>query len=142
VSETPFPRPSAPFASFLDRLAAFVLDCLLVAIADRMLRLTNNDGTFLLLLLVYHVAFVTWMGTTMGGIVVGIQVVRVSGAKLRFIDTLVRALSSLFSVAALGIGCLWMLQDPDRQMWHDKIAGTYVVRVPRNVLLEGGVRGT
>jgi uncharacterized RDD family membrane protein YckC len=60
---------------------------------------------------------------------------RVSGGNLRFVDALVRALASLFSLAALGIGCLWMLQDPEHQMWHDKIAGTYVVKVPRNLLL-------
>jgi uncharacterized RDD family membrane protein YckC len=28
-----------------------------------------------------------------------------------------------------------MLQDPERQMWHDKIAGTLVVKVPRDLVL-------
>jgi uncharacterized RDD family membrane protein YckC len=51
------------------------------------------------------------------------------------VDAVVRGLASIFSVAALGIGCLWMLQDPERQMWHDKIAGTYVIKVPRELLL-------
>ena len=32
----------------------------------------------------------------------------------------------------LGLGCLWIIKDADRQAWHDKIAGTYVVKVPRN----------
>ena len=36
------------------------------------------------------------------------------------------------ALAVLGIGCLWILKDPDRQAWHDKIAGTFVVKVPRN----------
>jgi uncharacterized RDD family membrane protein YckC len=125
----------ASFATFLDRLAAFVLDCLLIAIANQFLRFARADGPLLLWLLIYHVAFWAWMGTTMGGIIVGIKVMRVSGSNLRFVDALVRALASLFSLAALGIGCLWMLQDADRQMWHDKIAGTYVVKVPRNLLL-------
>ena len=44
-------------------------------------------------------------------------------------------LAAIFSIAALGIGCLWMLQDPENQMWHDKIAGTLVVKVPREVVL-------
>ena len=35
----------------------------------------------------------------------------------------------------IGIGCLWMLQDPEKQMWHDKIAGTLVVKAPREVVL-------
>jgi uncharacterized RDD family membrane protein YckC len=28
-----------------------------------------------------------------------------------------------------------MIQDPERQTWHDKIAGTYVVKVPRDLPL-------
>jgi uncharacterized RDD family membrane protein YckC len=35
-------------------------------------------------------------------------------------------------MAALGLGGLWILRDPERQAWHDRIAGTYVVKVPRN----------
>jgi uncharacterized RDD family membrane protein YckC len=59
-------------------------------------------------------------------------VIRTTGEPLRPIDAVVRGLSSLFSIAALGIGCLWMLRDPARQAWHDKIAGTYVVKVPKD----------
>jgi len=62
-------------------------------------------------------------------------VIRVQGTALRFVDALVRGLSSVFSVAALGIGCFWMLHDPERQMWHDKIAGTVVLKVPRELVL-------
>ena len=50
---------------------------------------------------------------------------------LQFVDALVRALAGLLSLAASGIGFLWILRDPERQGWHDKIAGTYVVKVPR-----------
>jgi uncharacterized RDD family membrane protein YckC len=28
--------------------------------------------------------------------------------------------------------CLWIVRDEERQSWHDQIAGTYVVSVPRN----------
>jgi uncharacterized RDD family membrane protein YckC len=38
----------------------------------------------------------------------------------------------MFSIAVLGLGCFWMLQDPEHQTWHDKIAGTYVLKVPRH----------
>jgi uncharacterized RDD family membrane protein YckC len=83
----------------------------------------------------YHVAFWAWKGTTLGGIVVGLRVIRTDGANPRFVDALVRGLSGIFSVGAFGIGCFWMLQDPERQMWHDKIAGTFVVKVPRALVL-------
>lgn len=124
-----------PRATFFDRVAAFAIDCLLVAIAYQILDLSPHDGAFMLLLLGYHVAFWAWRGTTLGGIVVGLRVIRTSGTELRFVDALVRGLSSLLSLAALGIGCFWMLQDPERQMWHDKIAGTLVVKVPRHLVL-------
>jgi uncharacterized RDD family membrane protein YckC len=124
-----------PRASFLDRVAAFAVDAVLVAIAVNLLDLSRHDGWFPLLLVAYHIAFWAWRGTTLGGIVVGLRVIRVQGTDLRFPDALVRGLSGIFSLAAVGIGCFWMLQDPEKQMWHDKIAGTLVVKVPRHLVL-------
>lgn len=126
-----------PHATFLDRLAAFVLDVILVAIAGQMLwplqRAVGRgaDGLFLFLL-AYHIGFWTWKSTTVGGIICRLRLTRVDAAPLRFVDALVRGLSSIFSLAVLGIGALWILRDPERQAWHDRIAGTYVVKVPRN----------
>lgn len=125
-----------PRATFLDRVAAFALDALLVGIvANLAWNLSGDDEGYALLLLAYHVAFWAWKGTTLGGIVVGLRVVRMTGVEMRPVDALVRGLSSLFSIAAFGIGCFWMLQDPEKQMWHDKIAGTAVLKVPREVAL-------
>ena len=124
-----------PRATFLDRVAAFALDAILVGIAVNVLDLTRHDGYYPLMLVAYHIAFWAWRGTTLGGVVVGLRVIRVQGTDLRFPDALVRGLSGIFSIAALGIGCLWMLQDPEKQMWHDKIAGTLVVKVPRHLVL-------
>jgi uncharacterized RDD family membrane protein YckC len=121
-----------PHAPFRDRLGAFVLDVILVVIAQQLLDLDRHDSAVFLLLLVYHIGFWTWKSTTVGGIICQLRVVRVDGARLRFADALVRGLSSIFSLAVLGIGALWILKDPERQAWHDKIAGTYVVSVPRN----------
>jgi len=59
-------------------------------------------------------------------------VVRVDGSRLTFADALVRGLSSIFSLLVLALGVLWIIRDPERQAWHDKIAGTFVVRVRRN----------
>ena len=124
-----------PRATFLDRVAAFAIDAILVGIAVNFLDLERHDGAFPLLLLAYHVAFWAWRGTTLGGIIVGLRVVRVQGTDLRFADALVRGLTAVFSIAAVGIGCFWMINDPEKQMWHDKIAGTLVVKVPRHLVL-------
>jgi hypothetical protein len=122
-----------PRAMFRDRLAAHVLDLILMLMMRQLLAFSRGGGaTFLLLLLAYRIGFWTWKGTTVGGIICRIRLVRVDGAPLRFVDALVRGLSSLFSLAVLGLGYLWILRDPEGQAWHDRIAGTYVVKVPRN----------
>jgi uncharacterized RDD family membrane protein YckC len=123
-----------PRASFLDRAAAFGLDCVLVAMVGALFDIMD-DGGYFLLLAGYFIGFWTWQGTTLGGIVVGLRVVRTDGSQPRLVDSLIRALASLFSFGVLAIGVLWMIQDPERQTWHDKIAGTYVVRVPRELAL-------
>jgi uncharacterized RDD family membrane protein YckC len=121
-----------PHASFLDRACGFALDVALVLMTNNALELTHGDGATVMLLLAYHVVFWTWKGTTIGGIICQLRVTRIDGEPLRFIDSLVRGLSGMFSVAVLGLGCFWILRDPERQAWHDKIAGTYVVKVPRH----------
>jgi uncharacterized RDD family membrane protein YckC len=123
-----------PHARFRDRLAAFILDVLLVAITVELLYLDGRgvEQRWFVLMLAYHIGFWTWKGTTVGGIICQLRVVRTNGEPLRFIDGLVRGLSGIFSLAVLGLGGLWILKDPERQAWHDKIAGTYVVKVPRH----------
>ncbi len=123
-------------ATFLDRLAAFILDLLLVAIAASVLDLGRyghtSPSSMLALLLAYRIPFWAWKGTSVGGIICHLRLVRVDGTPLRFVDALVRGLSSVFSIVVLGLGCFWVLKDPEGQAWHDKIAGTYVVKVPQN----------
>lgn len=125
-----------PHAAFLDRAAAFALDCLLIAIVDRLLNLTRADGAYFVMLFGYHVTFWALKGTTLGGIICSLRVVRTNGGSVRAVDAIVRGLASILSLALFGIGCFWMLQDPQRQTWHDKIAGTFVVKVPRDLPLE------
>jgi uncharacterized RDD family membrane protein YckC len=122
-----------PRAAFLERLAAFALDVVLIIMLVNILDFDHDwQGKGLFLALVYHIGFWTWKGTTLGGIICQLRLVRVDGAMLRFADSLVRGLTGIFSLAVVGLGFLWILRDPDRQAWHDRVAGTYVVKVPRN----------
>lgn len=89
-----------------------------------------------MILFLYHMAFWAWKGTTLGGIICSVRIIRSSRAPLRAIDAVVRGLSAIFSVVALGMGYFWMINDPERQTWHDKIAGTFVVKLPRDLVLE------
>ncbi len=41
-----------------------------------------------------------------------------------------RYLGYYVSIFALGVGFLWVAFDPRKQGWHDKMAGTVVIRKP------------
>ena len=126
AATTLFPR-----ASFTDRLAAFVLDAILVGITIGLLDPLDSD-TFVPVFLAYRFGFWTWKGATVGAIICQLRVTRIDGTRIGPAEALVRSLASIFSIGVLGIGCLWVLRDPEQQAWHDKIAGTFVVKVPRN----------
>ena len=127
---------SLPRASFAIRMGALVIDGLLIAM------ITNNifnDAELFSMVLVPLALYgaVMWKlkGTTIGGIVCNVQVVRLDGREIDWATAIVRALGCFLSLMAMGIGFLWMLFDNDRQTWHDKIAGTVVVRVPKGISL-------
>jgi len=126
-----------PHAAFKDRLAGFVLDFIAVMILAQVLGANSrNDDVVMRLALIigvaYHVGFWTWRGTTLGGIICQLRVVRTDGSALKFPEALVRGVTGIFSLVVLGLGFLWILRDPEQQAWHDRVAGTYVVKVPRH----------
>lgn len=121
---------SSPRATFLARTGAFLLDVLLVGLIFGFMDL-DEGRWFIALLISYHVALWSWKGATVGGVVAKLQVVRTDGLPLAFTDALVRGLASILSAVALGLGFFWILKEPERESWHDKIAGTCVVSVPK-----------
>jgi uncharacterized RDD family membrane protein YckC len=107
-----------------------VLDGILVALFIYMM--SRIDGqAFVPLLLAYRFALWAWKGATIGDIVCQLRVIRVDGSLVGPGEAIIRSLASIFSFGIFGLGCLWILRDADRQAWHDKIAGTFVVKVPR-----------
>jgi uncharacterized RDD family membrane protein YckC len=121
-----------PRAPFLDRLASGVLDFILMIFITQIMLDRAPERLWMAVALIYFVGFWVWKGTTVGGLICQLRVVRMDGAPLRFADGLIRGLSAIFSLIVLGLGFLWVLKDSERQAWHDRIAGTYVVKVPRN----------
>jgi uncharacterized RDD family membrane protein YckC len=123
-----------PHATFGDRLAAFALDLLLLFVVGLWLDGSRRAGGdhFLLYALIYFIVFWAWKGTTVGGIICNLRLVRVDGTPLRPGDAVIRGLTGVLSMAACGLGGLWILRDPEQQAWHDRIAGTFVVKVPRD----------
>jgi uncharacterized RDD family membrane protein YckC len=124
------PVPEAwtlPRAGFWERMGAAFLDIILVGI---LCRLVGGPALGLLVILAYFAGMWAWKGTTVGGVVLKLKVVRLDGQPITFPVALVRGLAAAFSIVVMFVGFLWIAWDNDKQGWHDKIAGTAVVRLP------------
>jgi uncharacterized RDD family membrane protein YckC len=121
-----------PRASFWQRMAAGFLDIILVGVVSGIL---NVAFGFLLVGVAYFGGLWAWKQTTIGGIIVGLKVVRLDGRPLDWTVALVRALAAWLSTSVMFLGFFWIAWDADRQGWHDRIAGTVVVKLPRGTPL-------
>jgi uncharacterized RDD family membrane protein YckC len=129
---TPPPAPAAitaPRAGFWIRMGALLIDVVLVGVIVSLL--DPADELWLIALAAYGALMWKLKGTTIGGLICGIKVVRRDGAEINWDTAIVRALGCFLSLVVAGLGFLWIVFDEDRQAWHDKIAGTLVVRTPR-----------
>ena len=79
----------------------------------------------------YFVCFWKWRGQTPGKMALGIRVIRTDGSSIGWGRALLRYLGYIVSTIILLIGSLWIAFDGRKQGVHDKIADTYVVRLPR-----------
>jgi uncharacterized RDD family membrane protein YckC len=124
INESGFAR-----AGFWIRMVALLIDAILLGIVIR-------HGEYILPALALYAA-VLWKlkGSTVGGIIFGLKVVRHDGRPMDWATAFVRALACFLSLLFLCLGFIWIAFDPEKQAWHDKIAGTVVVRLPRGVSL-------
>ena len=83
-----------------------------------------------LLVMIGYVVQLGRTGQTWGRQIVGNKVIRVDNGDVPGIGrALGRELFAwIVSASILYLGYLWMIWDDDRQTWHDKVAGTIVVR--------------
>jgi uncharacterized RDD family membrane protein YckC len=84
-------------------------------------------GLVILITLLYYV-LMTARGATIGKKVFGLKVVKADGTPPGFGRALLRQTIGYFVSSFFWLGFIWIAFDPQRQGWHDKIAGTYVVR--------------
>ena len=161
-SGKPSPKDRSPRpAGFFSRSEAFVIDLVILSIAELVglafiqailgfFKLTGlvtyiktilenstyqiGIGAVLITLLViaYYTFFWTLVGFTPGKALLGLKVVRKNGARISFGRSLLRFFSYWISAIPLFLGFFWVLWDPKRQGWHDKIAGTQVMYIPKN----------
>jgi hypothetical protein len=124
---------SFPKATLWERLCAAILDIILVSILVSLAHF--RPFPWLIVALAYFTGMWTWQGTTIGGIVLKLKVVRADGRPLTFVVALVRGLAAAFGAVVFFLGFLWITWDKDKQGWHDKIAGTQVIRLPHSTPL-------
>jgi len=119
-----------PRAGFWIRMAAGFLDFILLVIVGHF-----HFLLFCFCCVAYFTGLIGWKGTTVGGIILRLQVVRADGQPLTFLVAFVRALAGMFAALVGFLGFFWIAWDPEKQGWHDKIAGTVVVRLPHSPAL-------
>ena len=127
---TPLELAARPRAGFWIRMAALLIDLVLISVCLNLIGHHGSDGT-LIALAAYGALMWKLRGTTVGGIICHLRVARIDGGPLSWETAILRALGCFLSLVAAGLGFFWIAFDAERQAWHDKIAGTVVVSVPK-----------
>jgi uncharacterized RDD family membrane protein YckC len=120
------------YAGFWERMGAALLDIVLVSIVAS---LPGGGKWWYVVALAYFSGMWAWRGTTIGGTVLGLKVARADGQPVLFPVALLRSVTAAFSALVLFLGFFWIGWDAHKQGWHDKVAGTVVVKMPRAVPL-------
>jgi uncharacterized RDD family membrane protein YckC len=131
-------------AGFFRRFSAFALDWLVLSIIADIIRFAYRFGsgkdpgmvhldTALILSTALFILYFTLLtgegGQTLGKKLLDIKVQNVDGSNIGYGRSLMRALGYTVSVFFMTfLGFLWALWDKNNQAWHDKIAGTIVVK--------------
>jgi uncharacterized RDD family membrane protein YckC len=154
--DNPLPSIFGYYAGFVSRFMAFIIDILLLAVVITIASLLVNqlldvigsirslifDGTIIsklnlrlplsvitliLCYTIYFVFFWSFLGTTIGGFIIGIRLVNKKGRRPSIIQAIFRFIIEFMIPIFLIFGSLWILIDRRKQAWYDKLAGTYVI---------------
>ncbi len=147
------PSPAElPKAGFWIRVVSFIIDSILVTVVQMILgfilgmavgivggELSDNGHVMIgvttwmfgmILSWAYYVFFTGYCGQTPGKMALRIKVIRTDGSPLGYGSAFLREVIGKFiSGILLGIGYLMVAFDGQKQGLHDKIAGTYVIKL-------------
>lgn len=142
----PGPMPGLRYAGFWARTVAYIIDFIILAVIAAALSpflgstvITSGptgvdidygaQGLNALVALLYFVAFWVLRGQTPGMIPFNMRVVRAdSGANVDIGRAILRYVGLIISFVVILLGVIWVAFDARKQGWHDKLAGTLVVR--------------
>lgn len=125
--------PSGPRAEFGTRLVAWLIDVVLVGIVNLVLRVVAGSAVGALLDFIVSIAYAVYFIQSPSGQTIGMHVMNIravdaqTGGRVEVGKAVIRWLVGVVSAFVCFVGYLWMLWDPEKQTWQDKVAGTYVV---------------
>jgi uncharacterized RDD family membrane protein YckC len=95
-----------------------------------------GEAWYQLLLIAVTTSFFVWFwihgGQTIGMKAWRLRVETRSGEPLTWKTGVLRFVAVILSLIPLGLGFFWSMIDRDRLTWHDRLAGTRVVIVPKS----------
>jgi len=127
--------PSGPRADFWYRLGGFLIDGVILYVIGLVIGVIfrGNLVSQILISLAAGIAYSVYFigsgsGQTPGMRLLNIRAVdAVTGGRVDYGRAFIRYLVGIVSQLPCYLGYFWMLWDPERQTWHDKVAKTFVV---------------
>lgn len=120
--------PPDQLVGFGPRFLATLIDSIVLFIVAFLLRAVHLGAVVVVVDIAYFVFFWSTSGVTLGNRVMKIQVVKADGSALNWGTGVIRYVGYVISTIVIFIGLLWVLWDPNKQGWHDKMAHTVVIR--------------
>ncbi len=136
ASRVPSPAPAEVYAGFGIRTAASLIDSVLMLLITApfplLLAVLPSETAVLVLSTLFSallvILFWRWKQGTPGKLMLRLRIVDAdSGGEPSLRQWCLRYLGYVLSTVPLLLGFFWVLWDPRRQAWHDKLAGTVVV---------------
>jgi uncharacterized RDD family membrane protein YckC len=120
------------YATFWRRFWAYQADLLIVSVlAAAFIAIARGENAAIIALATWVLYFVGFgaEGGTPGKRMFGLRLTRLNGSSPGFARAALRELIGRpLSTIPLYLGYLWMLDDAERQTWHDRISDTIVLR--------------
>lgn len=129
-------KSSGPRAGWWRRFGAWLVDILILAVPNIVIALLlDAPGLEALLQFIIGITYFAYFeggptGQTVGKRALGIRVIDLkAGGPIGYGRGVLRYIARILSTIVFFLGYFWMLWDPEKQCWHDKIAGDVVVPV-------------
>lgn len=122
------------YASLLSRFIALVIDSVIVGIIGAIIQAVSGAAELgfiasFVIGVLYQIGFLSFMnGQTPGKMLLGIRVVDTDGGGVNPLEAGLRYVGYYINTLLLLIGWLWAIPDARNQGFHDKIAGTVVIK--------------